>query len=365
MAQLDMLLQNDPKVQRFALAVLDECDDIRGFAKVCLEAMINSAMSAQADEACGASYGERSEERVNSRNGYRERGLETTVGDITLQIPKLRHGTYYPSDIIERYQRADNALIAAIVEMYVNGVSTRKVERIAKELGVESMSKSQVSRLAETLDDEIEQLRSSDLSGHAICYLWIDATYVSCLVDGRFTSVAIVTAIGCDEDGRKRFLSLDVVDCESYDSWRGFLMGLRERGLTGVKLVTSDAHAGLVKAISEVFPGASWQRCVTHFMRNASDAYKGNLAKQKVVRECLKATFAQTDPTLVRACYEETISALRAEGLPKAADRVEDAEASVLTYLQFPVPHAKKIRTDNVQLCPNPDYARERTPQAA
>lgn len=349
MAQLETLLQNDPQVQRFALAVLNECEDMRGFAARCVEAMINSVMSAQADELCGASYNERSERRVNSRNGYRERGLETSVGDVEIEIPKLRHGTYYPEGIIEHWQRADNALVAAIVEMYANGISTAKVERVARELGVSSMSKSQVSRLCAALDEEVAQLRESDLFGHIVRYVWVDATYVSCRVAGRFQNVAVVTAIGCDETGHKRFLGLDVVDCESYEDWRRFLLGLRERGTGGVRLVISDAHAGIIKAVSEVFLGASWQRCVTHFMRNCADAYKGQLAKQRLVRECLKATFSQTDPPLVRACWHESAARLRDLGCPKASELMDRAEPSVLCYLDFPVAHAKKIRTDNVQ----------------
>ena len=349
MTQLQTLLLNDPNVQQFALSALEECPDMREFAARCLKAMIDSCMSAQADELCGAAYNERSEGRTNYRNGYRQRGLGTTVGEITLDVPKLRHGTYYPEDIVEHWQRADGALVACVMEMYVNGVSTRKVERVAEKLGVKEMSRSQVSRMAEALDEEVEQLRTSPLDGHKIPYVWIDATYVPCRVDGRFTNVAVVDAIGCDEDGRKRFLGLDVVDVESYEDWRRFLLSLRERGLEGVVNVTSDAHAGLVRAISEVFLGSSWQRCVTHFMRNCADAYKGNAAKQRLVREPLKATFAQTDPTLVRACYHEAADRLRSEGCPKAAELMEDAEQSVLNYLQFPVPHAKKIRTDNVQ----------------
>lgn len=349
MTQIDTLLQNDPNVQRFALAVLEECEDLRGFAARCFEAMLNSLMSAQADELCGAAYNQRSEERENSRNGYRERGLETTCGEVTLAIPKLRHGSYYPEKIIERWQRADTALVACVMEMYVNGVSTAKVERVAKELGVPSMSRSEVSRLCSRLDDEVEELRASALSGHIVRYVWIDATYVSCRVAGRFRSVAVVTAIGCDETGHKRFLGLDVVDVESYDDWKRFLLGLRERGLGGVRLVVSDAHAGIIRAVSEVFLGASWQRCVTHFMRNAADAYKGSAGKQRLVREVLKATFAQSDPAVVRACFREASSRLRGLGCPKASDRLEEAEESVLCYLSFPAAHAKKIRTDNVQ----------------
>ena len=348
MTQLQTLLLNDPNVQQFALSALEECPDMREFAAKCLEAMINACMSAQADELCGAGYGEKSRERVNWRNGYRQRGLETTVGDITLDIPKLRHGTYYPEDIVEHWQRADGALVACVMEMYVNGVSTRKVEKVADKLGVKEMSKSQVSRMAEALDAEVEQLRTSSLADK-MPYVWIDATYVPCRVDGKFVNVAVVDAIGCDEDGRKRFLGLDAVDVESYEEWKAFLLSLRERGLGGVVNVTSDAHGGLVKALSEVFIGASWQRCVTHFIKNCADAYCGHADKQRLVREVLKATFAQTDPTLVKACYHEAAERLAGGGCPKAAEHMEDAERSVLNYLQYPVAHAKKIRTDNVQ----------------
>ncbi len=349
MTQLETLLQNDPNVQQFALAALRECGDMRAFAATCVEAMINSCMSAQADEACGAAYNERSEGRTNSRNGYRSRSLETTAGDVEIEIPKLRHGTYYPEGIIERWQRADDALVACVVEMYANGVSTAKVGRVARELGVTSMSKSQVSRLCARLDEEVAQLRGSDLSGHVVRYVWVDATYVSCRAAGRFRNVAVVTAIGCDETGHKRFLGLDVVDCESYEDWRRFLMSLRERGLDGVRLVVSDAHAGIIRAVGEVFLGASWQRCVTHFMRGAADRYRGRPGKQRLVRECLKATFAQADPTLVRACWRESAARLRELGCPRASDLMDQAEPSVLCYLDFPAAHARRIRTDNVQ----------------
>lgn len=349
MTQPETLLQNDPNVQQFALAVLAECDGMRQFAAGCVEAMMNSCMSAQVDEACGAKYNERSGERTNSRNGHGKRGLETAAGDVELEIPKPRRGTYYPEGIIQHWQRADNALVAAMAEMYANGISTAEVERVARELGVGSMSKSQVSRLCAALDEEVAQLRESDLFGHIIRYVWVDATYVSRRVAGRFANVAVATAIGCDETGHKRFLGLDVVDCESYEDWRRFLLSPGERGLDGARLVISDAHAGIVRAVSEVFLGSSWQRCVTHFMRNAADAYKGGLGRQRLVRECLKATFAQVEPAVVRACFHEASARLSDPGCPKASELMDRAEPSVLCYLDFPQAHAKKIRTDNVQ----------------
>ena len=348
MTQLEMLLQNDPNVQQFALGVLRECPDMREFSARCLETMLNSAMSAQADEACNADYGERTEERVNSRNGYRERGLETTCGDITLEIPKLRHGTFYPQDIIERYRRADDALACAVMEMLTNGVSTRKVQRVAQQLGVSSMSKSQVSRLCEELDVRVRELRTSSLEQHLISYVWIDATYVSCLVGAHFVSVAVVTAIGLDEDGRRRFLGLDVFDSENYEDWKAFLQGLKDRGLNGVRLVVSDAHAGIVRAVRELFQGATWQRCITHLMRNAANA-EGTELRRAMTRECLKATFAQADPTMVRACYQATVDALAERGCNKSSELLSNAEADALAYLQFPRAHRRKIRTNNIQ----------------
>ena len=348
MPTLETLLLNDPNVQQFALSALRECPDMREFSAKCLEAMLNSAMSAEADKACNAKYGERTDERVNCRNGYRERSLETTSGDITLEIPKLRHGTYYPEGIIEHYRRADTALALVAIEMYVNGVSERKMKRVMKRLGVDSMSKSQVSELCKAIDEEVERLRTSSLLGHIIRYVWIDATYVSCRVAGRFRNVAVVTAIGCDETGHKRFLGLDVVDVESYEDWKKFLQGLKDRGLNGVRLVVSDAHAGIVRAVKELFQGACWQRCITHLMRNAANA-EGNELKRTITRECLKVTFAQKDPTLVRACYRATVDRLVESGCNKSAELLANAENDSLAYLQFPVAHRRKIRTNNIQ----------------
>lgn len=344
---LDTLLRTNPEVQEVALTILRECTDLREFGARCLEAMLNSLMSAQADEACGAGYGERSEARTNSRNGYRERGLSTPAGDVTLEIPKLRHGSYYPEELIERYSRADRALVACVVEMYANGVSTRKVRRVAEQLGVDSLSSSQVSRMCAALDDEVGALRSSRLEGHVFRYLWIDATYVRRRASGRSVSVAVVTAIALDETGHKRFVGLDVVDTESRSDWTRFLRSLRERGLSGVLLVVSDAHPGIVSAVGEVMQGAAWQRCVTHLTRNAADAVSGD-ARQRMVRECLKATWAQTEPALVRACYQRSVEVL-AEGCRQASELLADAEESALAYLAFPPAHARKIRTNNVQ----------------
>lgn len=347
MPAMDTVLFNDPEVKGLALAILEECTDLREFGRRMLELLANAAMSARADEACNAAYGKRAEGRVNSRNGYRERGLATSVGDVTLRIPKLRTGTFFPEDLIERYCRVDRALVAAVAEMYVMGISTRKVEAVAGELGVRSMSKSQVSRLCERLDAEVGAFRRQRFDGVRFAYLWLDATYVKCRVEGRSASQAVVTAIGLDDTGHKRFLGVDCVDTESYAGWKAFLSDLRARGVDGVRLVVSDSHEGLAKAVAETFQGAAWQRCVAHLMRNVS----GHIRKkedQRAAREAMKAVFAQKAPVLVRACYQEATEEI--SKLSRTAGGVLlEAEEAALAYLAFPVSHRTKIRTNNVQ----------------
>ena len=218
------------------------------------ENVVNAIMDAEADQLCAGG--------ANSRNGYRERNLVTCVSDITLRIPKLRTGGFFPEDVVERYQRVDRAVVAAVAEMYATGTSTRKVQRVAEKLGISRLSKDQFSAIAQNLDADVAELLGRDLGGSRTPYLWLDATYVKCRRDGRVASIAVVTAIGCDEGGWRRVLGLAVVDTESYDSWAGFLRAIRDRGVHGVQLVTSDAHKGLIRAIEEVFQSASWQRCV-------------------------------------------------------------------------------------------------------
>lgn len=243
---------------RFADGTINMQELIRSMA----EMLTNEIMSAEADQLC--------ESTGNNRNGYRERKLVTCVGTLTLRIPKLRSGSFFPEDVIERYQRVDRAVAAAVNEMYATGTSTRKVAKVAAAMGIERLSKDQVSAMVSGLDADNEELLGRDLSGLRMPYLWLDATYVKCRTGAHVASVAVVTAIGCDEDGWRHVLGLDVVDTESHDSWLGFLQGLRERGVHGVELVTSDAHTGLKGAIAEVFQGAAWQRCVVHLIRNCT-----------------------------------------------------------------------------------------------
>ena len=232
-----------PEMPRFD----DGMVNIQELIRMMAESLVNEIMDAQAEEACADG---------NQRNGYRERSLATSVGVITLRIPKLRHGTFFPEDLITRYSRTDRAVIAAISEMVTCGVSTRKVEKVASALGISSMTASQVSRICESLDEVVRDLQERDLSDETYPYLWLDATYVKCRDEGHVSSCALVTAIGAGSKGYRRLLGMDAIDTESYDGWAAFLRSLRERGVEGVVCVTSDAHEGLRRAIPRPRPRA-------------------------------------------------------------------------------------------------------------
>ena len=306
--------------------------------RVMAESLVNENMDAQADEAC---------ESGNQRNGYRERRLVTSVGTINLRIPKLRAGSYFPEDLIERYSRVDRAVIAAVSEMVADGVPARKARRAAQSMGTGRMGAGQMSRMCTSLDDAVADLQERDLSDVSYPYIWLDATYIKCRDAGRVQSTALVTAIGAGSGGYRRLLGLDAIDTESHGGWRAFLLSLRARGVDGVICVTGDAHGGLRRAIQEVFPGAAWQRCVVHLMRDAA----GNApTRQKggAVLGVLKAVFAERDPGLAREPCQLAIEQI--EGFcPKAAEVPGEAEADALAYLDFPYEHHVRLRTDNVQ----------------
>lgn len=223
------------------------------------EDVANGIMDAEADQMCEATG--------NSRNGYRTRALKTCVGEPSLRVPKPRSGSFFPEDVITRYQRVDRALAAAAAETCATGTSTRKVQRVAERMGVSRLSKDQVSAIARDLDADVSELVGRDLSGSKVPYVWLDATYVKCRREGRVASTAVVTAIGCDEGGRRRVPGVSAVDTVSYDSWLSFLRAVRARGVEGVRLVVSDAHPGLVRALGEVLPG-----CRLAALRRAPDA---------------------------------------------------------------------------------------------
>ena len=257
--------------------------DMRELLRAPAESVVNEIVSAEADQLCDATG--------NSRNGYRGRRLVTCVGTLTLRIPKLRVGSFFPDGAIERCQRVDRAIAAAVSEMHATGTSTRKVQRVAAAMGVERLSKDQVSAICEHLDAEVEGLVSRPLGALRMPCLWVDATYVKCRRDRRVASTAVVTAIGCDEDGWRRALGVSVVDTESCGSWVGFLRRIGARGVTGVQLVTSDAHEGLRRAVEEVLQGSAWQRCAVHLMRDCARAASGSRGLAGRVRRIAAPVF--------------------------------------------------------------------------
>lgn len=301
---------DSPELREVLMGFLDSASSLCDMMNTTMAAVLNEVMSIQADEACGAGYGERSDARVNSRNGYRERRLETTVGTLPLLVPKLRSGSYFPTDLFERWSRTDRALAAAVAETCVTGTSTRKVEKVAAKFGVESLTKDQVSRLCAVIDGEVDAFLEKDWSGMSFAYLFLDATYVRCRVGGRVRCEAFITAIGVGDDGHRHFLGFTCANAESYASWRGFLQDLEERGVRGARLVTSDAHNGLRRAISEVYPEATWQRCIVHVKRNVL-AKIGGAGAQRRARAAMAPIFKESDPALVRALYHEAVGGAR------------------------------------------------------
>lgn len=325
-----------PEMPRFDNGMVN----IRELARTVSEMIINEIMNAQADIMC--------EDTGNTRNGYRERKLTTSIGVINLRIPKVRVGSYFPEELIERYSRTDQAIIGAISEMVANGVSTRKVERIAEQMGIYKLSASQVSRICTSLDESVSDLQKRIFTDVSFPYLWLDATYIKARNDDRkVTSTAVVTAIGAGSDGNRRLLGLDAIDTESYAGWLVFLKSLRERGVSGVVCITSDAHEGLRKAIEEVFPGASWQRCIVHLMRNAS-SLATTKRKRAAIFAILSAVFSERDPDLVRELYHLACDKVGAI-CPAAGKLLEEAEPDALAYLDFPYAHHVRLRTNNVQ----------------
>jgi putative transposase len=241
----------------------EECPDI---ARAMLERAVAELMSAEADAVCGAAYGERSRERVNARNGYRSRRWDTRAGTIELEIPKLRSGGYFPDWLITRRRRAEKALVAAIADAY--GVSTRRIDKLVRQLGIEGISKRQVSQIAKGLDEAVEAFRARPLSG-PYPYVWLDALVVRCRDDAmRMASVCCTVAVGVNPAGRREVLGVELATSEDGAGWTSFLRGLAARGLQGVQLVISDAHPGLVEAARSVMGGACWQRCRSHYLRN-------------------------------------------------------------------------------------------------
>ena len=300
-------------------------------------------MGAEADALCGAPYGERSPERVNRRNGYRERDWDTRVGSIELAVPKLR-ASYFPDWLLQPRRRAEQAFVSVIADAYLAGVSTRRVEKLVQQLGVERMSRSQVSRLAKSLDAIVADFRSRPLDGAPYPYLVMDGLEVKCREGGRTVSVCVVHAVAVNRDGFRESLGLDVVTSEDGTAWLAFLRSLVARGLAGVKLVTSDAHPGLVDAIQATLTGASWQRCRTHAMRNLLTRVPKSA--QSFVATMVRTIFAQPDAGTVREQHARIVDQLEGR-FPEAAALLDEAGPDPLAFASFPKEHWRQLWSTN------------------
>jgi putative transposase len=313
-------------------------DVLREGVRVLAEAV----MALEVAQHLSATRHERTPEREGYRNGSRERAWDTRVGTIDVRVPRVRDGSYFPS-LLEPRTRGERALVAVVQEVYVGGVSTRRVDGLVKALGLEGISKSQVSRLCAELDGEVERFRGRPLSS-AYPYLWVDATFGKGRVDGRVVSLAVVVAVGVREDGGCEVLGVDVGPSEEGTFWLAFLRGLVARGLTGVQLVTSDAPTGLRQAIGAVLHGASWQRCRVHFLRNALALVPK--ATQQLVAATIRTVFAQPTAAAARQQWRQVADGFRSR-FPRLAALMDEAESDVLAYLAFPATHGRQIWSTN------------------
>lgn len=347
------------------LDALKSADSGAVFAEL-IRAGMQALIEAEVTETIGAGRYERSQGRSVHRNGHRTKTVATTAGDVEVKIPKLRSGSFFPS-LLERRRRIDKALHAVIMEAYVHGVSTRSVDDLVAAMGVASgVSKSEVSRICAGLDGEIAQFRERSLAHTSFPYIYLDATYCKVRVGAHVVSQALVIATGVSIDGSREVLGTAVGDSESFEFWREFLVSLKARGLSGVHLVISDAHAGLKSAVAQQFQFASWQRCRVHFMRNLHTAVTRK--QSPVVTAAIRTIFVHDDPKELEAQWDQVVASLESS-CPKAAAMMVEAKSDVLAFTSFPQAHWQKIwsnnplervnkevkrRADVVEIFPNP-----------
>src|SRR6266545_1990021 len=314
----------------------DDVDALREGVRVLAQAVMETEVSGQ----IGAAPYERSSERAAYRNGYRTRRWDTRVGTIELKIPKVTAGAYFPS-LLEPRRRAEKALHAVVVEAYVKGVSTRKVDDLVRALGIDGISRSEVSRICKVLDEEVKAFMARPIEGEHP-YVWLDATFHKIREGGRVVPTATVVAIGVSDAGHRTVLGVDTGPAEDHGFWLAFLRTLVRRGLKGVRLVISDAHEGLRQAIAKVLAGASWQRCRVHFMRNLLSVVPRSA--QDTVAAIVRTIFAQPDHPSAMAQLHQVIAMLRPR-FSQAAELLEDAAEDVLAHLHFPREHRRRLHS--------------------
>src|SRR5436190_1032711 len=307
---------------------------------------VQALMGAEADAVCGAEYGVRSDERTNTRNGYRRREWDTRAGTIELAIPKLRSGSYFPDWLLERRRRAEAALVSVVATSYLLGVSTRRMEKLVETLGITRLSKSQVSAMAKDLDAQVEAFRTRPLDAGPYTFLAADALVLKVREGGRTVNVHALLATGVNADGYREILGLHVTSAEDGAGWLAFFRDLTARGLSGVALVTSDAHRGLVEAIGATLPGAAWQRCRTHYAANLMSATPNSAWGW--VKALLHSVYDQPDAEAVHAQFDRIVEAL-ADKLPAVADHLDQARADVLAFTAFPREVWRQIWSNNPQ----------------
>ncbi|OOE06436.1 IS256 family transposase [Fictibacillus arsenicus] len=299
-----------------------------------LQTMINTLLCADADAVVGAEWGKPSSSRTAQRNGYRHRDLDTRVGTLDVAIPKLRSGTYFPDWLLERRKRAESALITVVADCYLAGVSTRRMDKLVKTLGVNALSKSQVSRMATELDEQVEAFRHRPLGvAGPFTFVAADALSMKVREGGRVVNAVVLLATGVNADGHREVLGMRVATSETGAAWNEFFADLVARGLAGVRLVTSDAHAGLKDAIAANLPGATWQRCRTHYAANLMGITPKSM--WPAVKAMLHSVYDQPDATAVNAQFDRLLDYV-SEKLPAVAEHLGDARADILAFTTFP-----------------------------